>query len=103
MTERKALEALTSWLRVAYQNADGTDEASAELYETLQTVFALITRQQAEIERLQKKVEELSEVLSDSIRIRYKEAKSEAVKEFAERLKENFSDCAMLYRMKENM
>ena len=49
----------------------------------------LINRQQAENERLQKKVEELSEVLSESIRIRYKEAKSEAVKEFAERLKEN--------------
>ena len=40
MTERKALEVLNSWLRVAYQNADGTDEASAELYEALQTVFA---------------------------------------------------------------
>ena len=47
----------------------------------------LIKRKNAEIERLHKKVEELSEVLSDSIRIRYKEAKSEAVKEFAERLK----------------
>lgn len=47
----------------------------------------LITRQQAEIEGLHKKVDELSEVLSDSIRIRYKEAKSEAIKEFAERLK----------------
>ena len=32
------------------------------------------------------KVEELSEVLSDSIRIRYVEVKSEAYKEFAERL-----------------
>ena len=51
-------------------------------------VLDLINRQQADIERLQKKVEELSEVLSDSIRIRYKEAKSEAVKEFAERVKE---------------
>ena len=47
----------------------------------------VIERQDKEIERLQKKVEELSEVLSDSIRIRYKEAQSEAVKEFAERLK----------------
>ena len=36
-------------------------------------------------------VEELSEVLSDSIRIKYKEAKSEAVKEFAERLKERLT------------
>lgn len=51
-------------------------------------VLDLINRQQAENERLQKKVEELSEVLSESIRIRYKEAKSKAVKEFATRLEE---------------
>lgn len=50
--------------------------------------LGLIIRQRAELERLQKKVDELSEVLSDSIRIRYKEAKSEAVKEFVDRLKE---------------
>lgn len=37
-----------------------------------------------ENERLNKKVEDLSEVLSDSIRIRYAEAKAEAYKEFAE-------------------
>ena len=47
----------------------------------------IINRQKAEIERLTNKVEELSEVLSDTIRIRYAEAKAEAVKEFAERLK----------------
>ena len=50
----------------------------------------LINCQQAEIERLKKKVEELSEVLSDSIRIRYKEAQSEAIKEFAEMLKDEW-------------
>ena len=42
--------------------------------------------QQAEIERLSKKNEELAEILSDTIRIRYAEAKAEATKEFAERL-----------------
>ena len=47
----------------------------------------LINRQKAVIEKLTKKVEELSEVLSDTIRIRYAEAKSEAYKEFAKRLK----------------
>lgn len=52
MTDKKALEVLQSWLRLAYHNADGTDEDSAELYEALQTIFALINRQQAEIERL---------------------------------------------------
>lgn len=50
-------------------------------------VLDLINRQKAEIERLNKKVEELSEVLSDTIRIRYAEAKAEAYKEFAERMK----------------
>lgn len=47
----------------------------------------LIKRQKAEIEKLNKKVEELSDVLSDTIKIRYSEAKVEAYKEFAERLK----------------
>lgn len=48
----------------------------------------LIVRKVEEIERLNKKVEELSDVLSGTIRIRYAKAKSEAYKEFAERLKE---------------
>lgn len=52
-----------------------------------QEAINLINRQKTEIERLNKKVEELSEVLSDTIRIRYTEVKSEAYKEFAERLK----------------
>ena len=53
----------------------------------LNAALDLINRQKVEIEELNKKVEELSEVLSDTIRIRYAEAKSEAIKEFAERLK----------------
>lgn len=51
-------------------------------------VLDLINRQKAEIERLNKKVEELSDVLSDTIKIRYAEAKAEAYKDFAEHLKE---------------
>lgn len=43
-----------------------------------------ITRQQTEIERLNKKVKELSDVLSDTILIRYAKAKTEAYKAFAE-------------------
>ena len=31
MTDKKALEILKSWLAVAYQNTDGTDESSAVL------------------------------------------------------------------------
>ena len=54
----------------------------------LDAALDLIIYQKVEIEKLNKKVEELSEVLSDTIRIRYAEAKSEAIKEFAERLKE---------------
>lgn len=78
MTEQKALEVLKSWLQVAYQNSDGTDEASAELYEALQTVFALIKRQEEEIERLKgypyATQVEVSKKLESQI-------KSEAVKE----------------------
>ena len=48
----------------------------------------LINRQKAEIERLQNKVEELSEVLSDTIRIRYAECRAEAIKEVFEKLDE---------------
>ena len=55
---------------------------------TANAALDLINRQKSEIEGLKKKVEELSEVLSDSIRIRCKEVQSEAIKEFAERLKE---------------
>ena len=55
--------------------------------QALNAALDLIIHQKAEIEKLTKKVEELSEVLSDTIRIRYAEAKSEAYKEFAKRLK----------------
>ena len=47
----------------------------------------LINHQKAEIEKLNKKVEELSEVLSGSINIKVKEIKSDAIKEFADGLK----------------
>lgn len=64
--------------------------------QALNAALDLINRQKTEIERLNKKVEELSEVLSDSIRIRYAEAKSEAIKEFTERLEEKISDCHII-------
>ena len=53
-------------------------------------VLDLINRQKVEIERLNKKVEELSDVLSDTIKIRYAEVKAEAYKDFAEHLKEEW-------------
>ena len=85
MTDKKALEVLKSWLQLAYQNADGTDECCAELYEALQTVFALINRQKSEIERLRGST--IVNNIMESQRIK-REAKAEAVKEFAEKLKE---------------
>ena len=99
MTDKKALEVLKSWLQLAYQNADGTDECCAELYEALQTVFALINRQKAEIERLNSVNDEkfrqwdmLTEKTKQHYADLYEEArdilKVEAYKEFAERLKE---------------
>lgn len=84
MTDKKAFEVLKSWLQLAYQNADGTDECCAELYEALQTVFALINRQQAEIERLKGSV--IVNNIMESQKIK-REAKFEAIKEFAERSK----------------
>ena len=54
---------------------------------TANAALDFINRQKVEIERLNKKVEELSDVLSDTIQIRYAEAKTEAYKEFAEKLK----------------
>lgn len=46
----------------------------------------LFKRQQAEIDKKTKKVEELSEILSDHIRIRYQELRTEAIKEFEDKL-----------------
>lgn len=99
MTEQKALEILKRCSRVAYQNADGTDESSAELYEALQTVFALINRQQEEIERLNSVNDEkfrqwdmLAEMTKQHYADLYEEArdtlKVEAYKEFAKEVKE---------------
>ena len=46
-------------------------------------------------ERLKSKVEELSELISHKIHIRYEEAKVEAIKEFAERVKDFMNDVPM--------
>ena len=54
---------------------------------TANAALDLTNHLQAENERLKKKVEELSEVLSDSIRIRYKEVQSEVYKECLAKVK----------------
>lgn len=57
------------------------------VYNLIMRQSSFIDRQKTEIERLNKKVEELSDVLSSTIKIRYTEAKAEAYEEFAEKLK----------------
>lgn len=54
---------------------------------TANAALDLTNHLQAENEKLKKKVEELAEVLSDSIRIRYKEVQSEAYKECLAKVK----------------
>lgn len=65
---------------------DGKVHNCTQLMSTV--ALDLINRKQTEIKMLKNKVEELSEILSDTIRIRYAETRAEVVKEFAERLKE---------------
>ena len=91
MTDKKALEVLHSWLKLAYHNADGTDEDSAELYEALQTVFALISRQKTEVAKLKKEKYRLNKALNQSEDYRLI-AKSEARREFAEKAKMKCSE-----------
>lgn len=74
---------------------DKNDKCQKFLYSDVLGLIDENNRQKAEIERLQNKVEELSEVLSDTIRIRYAEAKAEAVKEFEERAIKNI--CEKVY------
>lgn len=81
MTNKKALEVLKSWLAVAYQNTDGTDESSAELYESLQTVFNLINRQQAKIEALQMDNEQLQiDIINANINLEHQQKEIEQLK-----------------------
>lgn len=86
MTDKNALKVLESWLRLAYQNADGTDEDSAELYEALQTTFALINRQKEEITRLQSMNQAKLDTIHD-LRADIEILESEAIKKFWDRLK----------------
>ena len=90
MTDRQALETLKSWLLVAYQNTDGTDESSAELYESLQTVFNLINRQQEEIDKMEIENQSLRSA-ANSYKIHYSKTRAEALREFVEELKKRAS------------
>lgn len=92
MTNKKAIEVLRSWLSVAYQNADGTDESSAELYEALQTVFNLINRQHAEITEQKEYIDRCRSGKEYWVKCLI-EKPNEAVRDFAERLKENITNC----------
>lgn len=77
------MHSVDKWLDGDELKQDEVNRAATMREKTLQIVENL----QSENERLKKKVEELSEVLSDSIRIRYKEVQSEAYKECLTKVK----------------
>ena len=97
MKNKEALEVLKSWLVVAYQNTDRTDDTNAELYEALSTVFRFINSQHEQVEKLQEVIFEQEETMQliglekqkyfDELQT----TKSKAIKEFAEKLKENIA------------
>lgn len=80
----KALDILKEWQTLAYHNDDGTDEDSHELYWALAIVFKHISRQNAEIDSLQRRIVFWKEDLNYNP----KKERTEAIREFAERLKE---------------
>ena len=113
---KSAWEVLNSWQQVALQNDDGTDTESPQLYEAIEIVREQINRlqaenekneniirladktietQQAENERLNKAISYQKD-LAERMFIRQngllEEAKAEAYKEFAERLKKQYDD-----------
>ena len=71
------------------------EDCSANINIDIIDLIDLINRQKAELadnERLNKKVEKLSEVLSDTIRIRCTKVKAEAYKEFAGKVKQEIKE-----------
>ena len=77
------MHSVDKWLDGAELEQDEVNRAATMREKTLR----IVEKKRAEIERLHKKIEELSEVLSDSIRIRYKEAQSEVYKECLTKVK----------------
>ena len=80
MTDSELIKALEN-------KVQGSDYACFEDYEILD----LINRQKAEIERLQK----VNDSFTDIGKL-YSEIKVEAIKDFAERLKEKLGDCYII-------
>lgn len=90
MTDKKNIKALEDYIKeneFEYFHSNMMNE-----YPLIRKSLDIINRQKAEIERLNKKVEELADVLSGTIRIRYAEAKAEAYKEFAEKIKKSIKE-----------
>ena len=85
----KALECCTSDKSIYCEDQCPFYERCNKYENLSKYALDLINRQKA-------KIEELSEVLSDTIRIRYAEIKAEAIKEFAERLKGSKGKISML-------
>lgn len=92
MTDTEIIKALESEIHLAeYVDSDYCSNVNLEI---IKSALNLITRQQAEIESLKIFREYAEKRASDyrTMRDKYLNAKSEAVKEFAERLKNSFFD-----------
>jgi hypothetical protein len=71
-----------------YKNENGNIICSAELWEHIASIIESTADvvPKSEVEKWKQKAEELSEVLSDTIRIRYSEAKVEVAREIFEQI-----------------
>jgi hypothetical protein len=73
-----------------YKNENGNIICSAELWEHIASIIESTADvvPKSEVEKWKQKAEELSEVLSDTIRIRYSEAKVEVAREIFEEIED---------------
>ena len=104
MTDNEIIKALECCTDESYENCNecpySTDTLSCERLKLLEDSLDLINRQKAEIERLKKEVSVARDAYI-SIQDRYEHTKTEAYKEFAERLNEGaqIADCFDSYNM----
>ena len=104
MTDNEIIKALECCTDESYENCNecpySTDTLSCERLKLLEDSLELINRQNAEIEGLKKEVSVARDAYI-SIQDRYEHTKTEAYKEFAERLNEEaqIADCFDSYNM----
>ena len=96
MTDEKIIKAITACeidrdcSRCPYNDNETLDTSCFS--KLFKDIFDLINCQQAEIEKLQNKVESLAEILYGTIRIRRNEVRIEAIKEFADKILNEIQD-----------